>query len=62
MKLNEGDVAALRYYLYRIRSEVKSPKKNAIENLCSRAGLVLKKADRRENRPVKLKFEIGDFD
>ena len=62
MTLNESDVAALRYYLYRIKTEAKAPKKYAIENLCDRIGLVLKRADRRDNRPVNLKFEIGDFD
>lgn len=63
MKLNTGDVAALRLILYKIRSESsKTQRRIAIVNLCDRAGYLLKKAERREQRPVHLKFETGDFD
>lgn len=64
MTLNESDVASLRYIIYRIRTEAtkKTPSRYTTINLCERANLVLKKATRREQRPGRLKFEIGDLD
>lgn len=55
MELNAGDVAALQYIIYRLRTEMSkpSPRRNMTINLCDRASLVLKKAERREKRMKK---------
>ena len=62
MTLTSSEVDNLSDLLRKIRIEAKNPKKNKIENMCAQAKLLLSKASRRQNRPVRLSFEPQDFE
>ena len=63
MILTEGEANCLNAILVQIRSKArkKDLPKNTIENLCDKAKVILKRADRKHQRITKLHFEQDDI-
>ena len=63
MNLTQREADTLHALLYEIRKRAnQKTRRHAIENLCDKAAMLLKKADQRRQRTTRLKFETGDFD